>query len=61
MKANYIVSNHAFIVYYDKRYLQPALNGEPLTTAVVGTNAASRTPGAAYFTVVDNGVPNVTD
>lgn len=61
MSANYIVSNNTFIVYYDKRYLQPALNGEPLTAAVSGKNAASREAGKAYFTVIDNGVPNVTD
>lgn len=61
MSANYIVSNNTFIVYYDKRYLQPALNGEPLTAAVTGVNAASKEAGKAYFTVIDNGVPNVTD
>ena len=61
MTANHIVSTHSFVVYYDKRYFQPALNGAPLTTAVVGTDACSKTAGEAYFTVLDNGGANVTD
>ena len=62
IRTNYITGSAMFIVYYDNRYLQPAKNGEPYTAAVANYTACSRTPGSAYFTVVQNpGVTNVTD
>ena len=62
IRTNYITGTTSFIVYYDNRYLQPALNDQPYLNAVTNSSACSKTPGAAYFTVVQNsGVTNVTD
>ncbi len=62
MTANRYVANHRFVVYYDKRYLQPALNGQPVTSNITGTSACSKIAGRAYFTLVRNtGGHNVTD
>ncbi|MBQ3150920.1 MAG: InlB B-repeat-containing protein [Clostridia bacterium] len=52
--ANHYVGTHSFIVYYDNRYLKPALNGEELTVAKTGTAAVSKEPNKAYFTLIDN-------
>ncbi|MBQ7542256.1 MAG: InlB B-repeat-containing protein [Clostridia bacterium] len=60
MQANHIVSTHAFVVYYDNRYLTPALNGQPVVDAINGPSAVSATPGAAYFTLSQNPGGNVT-
>ena len=59
IQANRYVTNHRFVVYYDKRYLTPAKNGVAVTSAISGTSACSSTPGRAYFTLLDNEGGNV--
>ena len=62
LRTNYIASTTSFIVYYDKRYMKPAMNDAIFTRSVTNATSCSRTPGKAYFTVVQNpGVTNVTD
>lgn len=61
MQANHIVSTHAFVVYYDKRYFAPYANGQAVPSQIVGASACSKTPGSAYFTIVQNAGGNVTD
>ena len=61
MQANHIVSTHAFVVYYDKRYFAPYANGQAVPSQIIGAAACSKTPGSAYFTVVQNAGGNVTD
>ena len=57
--ANRYVTNHRFVVYYDKNYLTPAKNGVAVTSAISGTAACSSTPGQAYFTLLNNAGGNV--
>ncbi|MBQ7545824.1 MAG: InlB B-repeat-containing protein [Clostridia bacterium] len=61
MQANHIVSTHAFVVYYDSRYFTPAINGQAVSSSIIGAAACSKTPGSAYFTIVQNAGGNVTD
>ena len=62
LMANRYVTNHRFVVYYDNRYLQPALNGQPVTSNITGTSACNKIAGRAYFTLVRNpGGGTVTD
>ncbi len=51
--ANYIVGSHNFILYYDKRYFEPALNGSAYTTVQNGASACN-TNGTTFFTMIDN-------
>lgn len=61
MTANRVVANHRFVVYYDKRYFVPCLNGKAVTTTISGTSACSKTAGRAYFTLAQNAGGNVSD
>ena len=60
LQANRYVTNHRFLVYYDKRYLTPAINGKAVTSAITGPSACSKTPGK-YFTLINNAGGNVYD
>lgn len=55
IQSNYIVGSHSIIVYYDKRYFEPALKGATFTTPLANTSACG-TNGNTYFTMIDNPV-----
>ena len=55
VEANFIVGLHSFLLYYDNRYFEPALNGNSYNTPI-SVGGVSATPGAAYFTLIDNDI-----